>query len=66
MRYFRFCYQREDAADGAELICHVTSYSYLHCPHCQQRQYGEPWDRCMFCNQLLNEEQEDTVEDVSN
>lgn len=56
MRHYRFGRQREDAADGCEMICNVTPYSYLHCPHCHQRQYGEIWDNCFFCNRPMKEE----------
>lgn len=53
---FRIAHTLEDADDGADLIVPASSYTVVHCTWCQQRQYGEPWDHCMFCNRPLSQD----------
>lgn len=45
----------EDAADGSDMIV-ATGYGVHHCQWCQQRQIGDPWDSCMFCNRPLGQD----------
>ena len=51
---FRIYHVDEDAADGSDMIV-PTGYGVHHCGWCQQRQLGEVWDRCMYCNEPLSQ-----------